>query len=68
MRNPWALTPEQATARDEAIYQQFLAAKQHAETVYVDERRVARFLEKQFGNVAVRYALLRAINRRMAQR
>lgn len=66
-RNPWALSDTAAAARDSAILDQFLAAKRQAETVMLDDRRVARALDRQFGNVAVREALLRAVNRRMAQ-
>lgn len=67
-RNPWALTDAEAAARDAAILNQFLAAKRHAETVHSHDRRVVRALDRQFGNPAVREALLRAVNRKMAER
>lgn len=66
-RNPWALTPEQAVARDDAILEQFLKAKAHAEKVHTSAYRCAKDMERQFGNAGVRLALARAIKRREAQ-
>lgn len=65
-RNPWALTEADAAARDEAVLDQFMAAKQQAERVCLDDAAVQLMLERQFGHPAVKQAVLRAVNRRRA--
>lgn len=65
MKNPWG-PPERAASREDAILEQFLKAKAHAEKVHASEDRRVKDLERQFGNVAVRLALESAIKRREA--
>lgn len=66
-RNPWALTDEQARARDDAILTQYLAAVERADK-FGNEAQGTEWLKRQFGHPEVRSAMMRAVVRRQASR
>lgn len=64
--NPWALTPEQAAARDDAILDQYTAALTRSRKLYLTEAQARGWLARQFASDEVRRAVARAVERRMA--
>lgn len=67
-RNPWACTPEQAAAREDAIYEQFLAEIKRADQRFADPRQKDLYLDKQYGSPPVKAAIMASLMRRSAAR
>jgi len=66
--NPWAISAEQAAAREDAIFDQFQAEIKSADRRFSTEQRKAAYLDKQYGNRAVKAAIMAALMRRSAPR
>lgn len=64
--NPWALSPAQAAARDDAILDQYTAALARSRKLHVSQAKADRWLAKQFAHEEVRRAVARAVERRIA--
>lgn len=66
MKNPWALSEAQAIAREDAIYDQFLAAVKAADR-FANQEMAEAWLKYQFRNTAVREAIMASLLRRSAR-
>ncbi len=66
-RRPWVLTEAEARARDEAIFEQFTDAAKRADRFARPVQGMA-WLKRQFGNLAIRQAIMRAVVRKQGAR